>query len=191
MGRIYALRYLSSSNLRLNFIRVRSKPSFRRIVNIDSEVKMSMNVNRIMSNDKTNLIKVQIPYKGRGICATNWFKKGDFVLRYSGELISRKEGLKRDALLEEQGSADSFLYFFSFDSQRFCIDATVDDGTWGRLVNHSRLRPNCRVISLRVKKTPVLALVALRDIVPGEELLYDYGESRPEKTLESDWIKNS
>lgn len=191
MGRWrYTFRYQSSSNLRLNFIRLRTKPSSRRIF-IDSEAKKLINVNRIMNNVTTDLAKEQIPRKGYGICATSWFKKGDFCLRYSGELISRKEGLKRDDLLEETGSEDSFLYFFTFDSRRLCIDATVDDGTWGRLVNHSRIRPNCHMISLRVDKTPVLVLVAKRDIVPGEELLYDYGESRPEKILECDWIKNS
>lgn len=95
------VRYLSSSNLRLKFILVRSKPSFKRSV-IDSETRKSNNIDRIMNEVKTNLVEEQIPYKGRGICATDWFKKGDFVLRYSGELISRKEGLKRDALLEKK-----------------------------------------------------------------------------------------
>lgn len=93
--------------------------------------------------------------------------------------------------LKKKGSTDSFLYFFPCDSTRLCIDATVEDGTWGRLVNHSRIRPNCRMTTLKVGKSPVLVLVALRDIVPGEELLYDYGECRRHKIDDNDWIANS
>lgn len=190
MRRIYTIRYLSTSNFRLRLIRIRSKPCFKR-ESISSDERKLLNTDRVKNDVKTKLVKQLIPYKGRGICASDWFTKGEFVLRYSGELISRKEGLRREKLLEKKKSNACFLYFFSCDTRRLCIDATAEDGTWGRLVNHSRLRPNCRMVTLKIDGTPILALVASRDIVPGEEIVYDYGEDRANEIKESEWIENS
>lgn len=190
METVYALRYLSETKLRVKFIRVRHKPVFRRVV-VSAEQQRRANLNRIKRNEKTKLNKEIIPFKGRGICASDWFSKGDFILRYSGELISRAEGLRRDRTLEKKKSKDSFLYFFSYNTTRLCVDATKKDGTWGRLVNHSRLRPNCRMSALLFEGKPALVLVACRDIVPGEEIVYDYGEIRRKQLRECDWIENS
>ena len=64
------------------------------------------------------------------------------------------------------------------------MDATVDNGRKGRLLNHSRTTANVVSKLLEVDGEPYLCLVAARDISPGEELQYDYGE-RDKETLNS------
>ena len=54
------------------------------------------------------------------------------------------------------------------------IDASVDDGSLGRLVNDNS-NPNSRMKIISVSQVPHLCLFALRDIQPGEEIAYDYG----------------
>ncbi|KFG65929.1 putative histone lysine methyltransferase, protein SET, partial [Toxoplasma gondii RUB] len=49
------------------------------------------------------------------------------------------------------------------------VDAT-DSGNLARYINHS-CEPNCE--SVRMPHNAV-AIVALRDLLPGEELFYDY-----------------
>ncbi|MBN3310325.1 KMT5A methyltransferase, partial [Amia calva] len=55
-----------------------------------------------------------------------------------------------------------------------CIDASAEDETFGRLVNDDPM-PNTKMKKLVVKNRPHLCLFALRDILPGEEITYDYG----------------
>lgn len=54
------------------------------------------------------------------------------------------------------------------------VDASVDDGSLGRLVNDDS-KPNAKVKIISIGHIPHLCLFALRDIQPGEEITYDYG----------------
>ena len=56
------------------------------------------------------------------------------------------------------------------------IDATSESGRYGRLLNHSKITPNCVTKVVMLGDTPRLILVAKNDIVAGTELLYDYGD---------------
>lgn len=129
--------------------------------------------------------------KGWGIRAVRKFFHEDLDLRYCGNLLSRKEGLKVEASLKEAGRDDSFLFFFKLNSKHLCLDATLDDGSYGRLVNHSRLRPNCEAVGIMDGKTPALALCALRDILPGEEIVYDYGDIDESVIAQNPWLEES
>ena len=68
----------------------------------------------------------------------------------------------------------------------FSIDATEESGRYGRLVNHSRANKNLRV---KVEKGPRLFMYALRDIEPGTELLYDYGERSKATLAAHPWLQ--
>lgn len=60
----------------------------------------------------------------------------------------------------------------------FSIDATSEPKKGprlARLVNHENKKPNCFMRVIEVCNRPYLALFALRDIYPDEELGYDYG----------------
>ena len=65
----------------------------------------------------------------------------------------------------------------------FSIDATENNGRLGRLVNDGdgvNEPVNCvmRVLSGSFASSPRICLFALKDIEPGEELRYDYGNQR-------------
>jgi len=66
----------------------------------------------------------------------------------------------------------------------FSVDATAETGRLGRLLNHSRLNPNCKTRVIEVDGSPRLIIEAARTIEVGEELLYDYGD-RDKETLDA------
>ena len=114
-------------------------------------------------------------------------------------------------LREEEYSKDegigSYMYYFKHRDREYCVDATKETMFKGRLINHSFLRPNLKTrvgwhlenvymltVILQVIEFPTsfhLILIAKRDIDIGEELLYDYGERRPEIIAKNPWLINS
>ncbi|XP_058254847.1 uncharacterized protein LOC131359209 isoform X2 [Hemibagrus wyckioides] len=101
--------------------------------------------------------------KGYGVFATTRIEEGSFIVEYRGVL--------RDAA---QCVPDAYSYYFIYNNTRYCIDASVDDGSLGRLVNDD-INPNAKVKVISINRIPHLCLFALRDIQPGEEITYDYG----------------
>ena len=72
------------------------------------------------------------------------------------------------------------------------IDATKDDGRYGRMVNHSRKSPNAvPKVYTDDSGCPRLCLVAIKEISTGEELLYDYGERRNDVMKSNPWLYTS
>ncbi|XP_048854576.1 uncharacterized protein LOC125722457 isoform X2 [Brienomyrus brachyistius] len=67
------------------------------------------------------------------------------------------------------------MFDFKWSSRTWCIDASIEDGSFGRLVNDDHRNPNCRMKVIKVDGRPHLCLFALRDIKEGEEITYDYG----------------
>ena len=77
-------------------------------------------------------------------------------------------GEKRQKHYEDEGLID---YLFRVDDETI-IDATKV-GSLARFVNHS-CAPNCLTQIIVHAKRKKIALYAKRDILPGEELVYDY-----------------
>ncbi|KAF7689308.1 SET domain-containing protein 5-like, partial [Silurus meridionalis] len=111
---------------------------------------------------------------GRGVFAVTDFTKGSFVLEYRGELISCQESQRRQRLYHN--SLKAFMFDFIWHGNFWTIDAARDDGTLGRLVNDDHIKPNCKMKRILVEGKPHLCLFALRDIIPGEEITYNYGD---------------
>ncbi|XP_052426266.1 uncharacterized protein LOC127968823 isoform X16 [Carassius gibelio] len=125
--------------------------------------------------DKTDALEAKHinDYKGRGVFALIPFIKGDFVVEYRGEMISLIEAEQR-----REANQDTFFMFdFIWQNKKWSIDATHEDGTLGRLINDDHINPNCTMKRIIVEGKPCLCLFAARDIIPGEELTYDYGGS--------------
>lgn len=60
----------------------------------------------------------------------------------------------------------------------FRIDATSKSFGYGRLVNDSKLNPNCKIEKvISDTNIPHLCLFAINDIKPDQELLYFYGQN--------------
>lgn len=103
-------------------------------------------------------LKVKRSSAGLGLFADDPIKKGEFIIEYKGEKISRKEA-------DERGGR----YLFEINS-RFLIDGKGRDNI-ARYINHS-CRPNSE---MDIKKGKIL-LYSIRNIKSGDELSYDYGK---------------
>uniref|UniRef100_A0AAV2ML65 SET domain-containing protein n=1 Tax=Knipowitschia caucasica TaxID=637954 RepID=A0AAV2ML65_KNICA len=127
------------------------------------------------AQDKTVELDVQFinPYKGRGVFAKCQFGKGDFVVEYRGDLITWEESQRRRRTYHRASAV--FLYEFYWKEKIWCIDASREDGSLGRLVNDDHRHPNCKMKRVIIEGKPHLFLFALREIHPGQEIPYDYG----------------
>ncbi|XP_041859755.1 N-lysine methyltransferase KMT5A-A-like isoform X2 [Melanotaenia boesemani] len=165
------------------------RPLRRRRVNPQHDAEKHIK----LQADKAGIIEQFInPYKGRGVFATEIFYKGDFVLEYRGKLLQQEPCLhtKKDSDVEEV-----FLFDFQWKGNCWCLDASVEDKSLGRLANDDHKNPNCKMKTIEVGGIPHLCLFAIRDIVTGEEITYNYGDaawpwrkkkSHPEVHQESD-----
>ena len=109
--------------------------------------------------------------KGWGIKSKKSIPNGDFIMEYVGEVVSEKEFKLR------------MLTEYTEDNHHYCLHldgGTVIDGhrmgNECRFVNHS-CEPNCEMQKWNVNGHYRMALFALRNIKPGEELTYDYNFS--------------
>ncbi|XP_028274353.1 uncharacterized protein LOC114449059 isoform X3 [Parambassis ranga] len=118
---------------------------------------------------------------GRGVFAKGPISKGDFVVEYRGDMISDDESQRRRRLYHR--SCQGFMFDFNWREKIWCIDASREDGSFGRLVNDDYKHPNCKMKKIKVNEKPHLCLFALNDIKEGEEITYDYGgEDYPWRT---------
>lgn len=131
---------------------------------------------------------VPIPNKNRGVVPTRKFTKGDFVVEYAGELIEQNAAEERENKYAMDISKGCYMYYFKANGKHYCIDATVETGRIGRLVNHSRQQPNLQTKVVMVQNCPRLILVAKCDIEPGTEMLYDYGDRSKESLAAHPWL---
>jgi [histone H4]-lysine20 N-methyltransferase SETD8 len=116
--------------------------------------------------------------KGKGVEAVTRIAKGEYVISYGGEIITEKEAKKRMDCYEERG--DRHFYQFTTGYKKLVVDATEPKKEYGiaRYMNHSRYHPNLLPYKVKMRHPPYVEVrfIALRDITPGEELLYDYGD---------------
>ena len=125
--------------------------------------------------------------KGLGVVATESLRKGEIVCSYPGQLISGDLGMERFHTYNKL--LGSYLYFFDHGGKRKCIDATCSGGV-GRFINHSRKQQNLKPVCMTAGDgTPSIQFKLLRDVAPGQELLYDYGERDPSIHAIFPWLK--
>ena len=104
------------------------------------------------------------PLHGLGVFALRPIPKGTRVIEYLGERVSHQEADRR---YEDKSEDDNHTFLFIADDTTV-IDAGVD-GNEARFVNHA-CEPNCESV---IEDARVF-IDAIRPIVPGEELTYDY-----------------
>ena len=128
--------------------------------------------------------------KGYGIVATARIAKGSFVCEYVGELLSPEEADEREEAYEARGDVhSSYMYYFRSGERTHCIDATVDNGRYGRLINHSKSNANLTTRKIVINNVPRLFFIAKCDIPARKELLYPYGDNRPDILRQHQWLK--
>lgn len=103
-------------------------------------------------------VKVKRSSAGLGLFADEDIKKGEFVIEYTGVMLSREAADKKGG-----------KYLFEVSSRRV-IDGSGRDNL-ARYINHS-CKPNCEADVRRGR----IFIFAKRNIKKGEELAYDYGK---------------
>jgi hypothetical protein len=98
---------------------------------------------------------------GLGLFATKPIKKGAKIVRYFGPLLDSKK--KKDDAIENK-------YLFELNG-RWTIDGSVRENV-ARYINHA-CRPNAESDVMPRKRKVVIR--AVKNILPGEEINYDYG----------------
>ena len=109
--------------------------------------------------------------KGWGLIVVNGVKKGGLVQEYGGEVIDEQTKEARLNQWAKDHPNDPNFYIMSLEHGWY-IDAR-EKGNLARFINHS-CGPNCVLIPINVAGNIRVAVVALRDIAPGEFLCYDY-----------------
>lgn len=110
------------------------------------------------------------PIHGRGVFASRRIRKGSRLIEYLGERIDKEESNRRGLELFEQSQQTGGASVYIFDlneSWDLDGDKLYNDA---RLINHS-----CAPNSEMVNEDDRLFLYALREILPGEEISFDYG----------------
>jgi hypothetical protein len=102
---------------------------------------------------------------GKGVFALQPIAAGETIIEYVGERITWKEALRRHP---HDPAQPNHTFYFHIDDTHV-IDANVG-GNASRWINHS-CDTNCEAD----ERDGRIFIVARRDIVPGEELFYDYG----------------
>lgn len=112
-------------------------------------------------HDKTVWVAVRdSPIHGRGVFAARPIPAGARILEYTGEKITHRESLVRC-----QANNQCIFHL----NEHFAIDGSAE-GNMARFINHS-CSPNCEAELVDGH----LYITALRDLMAGEELCFNYG----------------
>lgn len=132
--------------------------------------------NKILNSSHEGLEIIQTPTMGRGVIVNRTFNAREYVATYTGRLITLTIARELETLRSEILSS----YMFYIEGHKLCIDATAEDGSLGRLINHSRRHPNIRpkikILGNPGNTIPYIYFEAIRDIQPYEELFFNYGD---------------
>ena len=116
-------------------------------------------------SDKRRIQTRRSGVHGKGVFARQDLAEGETLIEYVGEVIPWPEALRRHP---HDPAQPNHTFYFHIDDGRV-IDAKVG-GNSSRWINHS-CQPNCEADEQNGR----VFIKALRNIVAGEELFYDYG----------------
>ena len=102
---------------------------------------------------------------GKGMFAVAPLHEGETIMEYTGKIITWKEAQRRHP---HDPNDPNHTFYFHIDDKRV-IDGK-ENGNSAKWINHA-CGPNCEADEVDGR----VFVKALRDIVPGEELNYDYG----------------
>lgn len=107
---------------------------------------------------------------GRGLYASRDIRKGERILEYVGEKVTKAESEKRgnDLMADAKKTGGGAVYMFILNKTHD-IDGNVDYND-ARLMNHS-CDPNCEAEIIRGR----IWYMAIKNIAEGEELSLNYG----------------
>ncbi|XP_078033510.1 histone lysine N-methyltransferase trithorax [Augochlora pura] len=143
-----------------------SEAESRRVASTNLPMAMRFRILKETSKESVGVYHSHI--HGRGLFCLRDIEAGEMVIEYAGEVIRASLTDKREKYYDSKNIG---CYMFKIDDH-FVVDATMK-GNAARFINHS-CEPNCysRVVDILGKKH--ILIFALRRIIQGEELTYDY-----------------
>lgn len=127
--------------------------------------------------------KSQLEACGYGLFAAENIADGEFVIEYTGELISHDEGVRREHrrgdVFDEENKV-SYL-FTLLEQEGIWVDAAIY-GNLSRYINHASDTFNIMPRIMYVNHEFRIKFIATRDIKAGEELFFNYGDNFPNLT---------
>lgn len=127
--------------------------------------------------------------KGLSIFARRDIVKGEYICEYRGDVCTYKTYKERNAQYNLTGKGSCYILEFKHRDRRWAIDATRNDQSFGRLINHSRKFPNIKPHVEDKDGKPRVIFFAIRFIPKDDELLYDYGDNCKESLESFPWLK--
>ncbi|GAA5937095.1 hypothetical protein JCM1841_001881 [Sporobolomyces salmonicolor] len=137
----------------------------------DQCTNLPLNKREGVPEGKDGLRVIWTGNRGFGIKTMVPIRKGQFVIEYRGEIISRDESYRR-VLVDYKDRNDYHI----MDYDGFEVIDAGQRGNSSRFINHS-CGPNCHVVRWRLAAVEEyqMGIFAVRDIAVGEELSYNYG----------------
>ncbi len=108
---------------------------------------------------------------GSGLFAISKIKKGEKIIQYIGDKVTKKEGDRRaDIQLKkaEKNKKNGMVYVFELNT-KYDIDGGVVRN-YARFINHS-CDPNCEVVITNNE----ICISAIKNLKKDTELTYNYG----------------
>ena len=110
----------------------------------------------------------------RGVKTTEDIPQNMFVAEYEANVLTPEQALQMEERYQIEGE-NLYILEASYNGRRVIFDATYRSDSIGRLINHSKKDANIllrKPIDRREKLR--IGFIAKRNIVKGEELLFDY-----------------
>nr|XP_018905317.1 PREDICTED: histone-lysine N-methyltransferase SUV39H2 [Bemisia tabaci] len=125
---------------------------------------------------------------GWGLKARDRISKGTFITQYVGEIITNEEAEQRGMRYDADGRTYLFDLDFNGEENAYTIDATMY-GNESHFINHS-CEPNTAIYAAFINcldpNLPLLAIFAVRDIMAGEEITFDYSSQQNGKSISAE-----
>nr|XP_012630480.1 histone-lysine N-methyltransferase 2B isoform X3 [Microcebus murinus] len=132
------------------------------------ELPMAMRFRHLKKTSKEAVGVYRSAIHGRGLFCKRNIDAGEMVIEYSGIVIRSVLTDKREKFYDGKGIGCYMFRMDDFD----VVDATMH-GNAARFINHS-CEPNCFSRVIHVEGQKHIVIFALRRILRGEELTYDY-----------------
>ncbi|XP_008200708.2 histone-lysine N-methyltransferase trithorax [Tribolium castaneum] len=133
-----------------------------------NNLPMAMRFRQLKLTSKYSVGVYRSKIHRRGLFCLRDFEAGEMVIEYSGEVIRSVLTDKREKYYNSKGIG---CYMFRIDDN-LVVDATMT-GNAARFINHS-CDPNCYSKVVEILGHKHIIIFALRRIICGEELTYDY-----------------
>ncbi|CAD8070010.1 unnamed protein product [Paramecium sonneborni] len=161
---------------------VECDPLVCKCCSIDSYLICS-NIQILIKNVKPTLLGRSGVCNGLGVFARNYIMKEELITQYIGEVLIEDEGEIRDKF------DDTFSFYnYQLNEEKYSLESRFC-GNESRFINHnSKNLTNCYIQQIFSSGKFHLAIFALKDIEPEQEILLNYNEGDQINKDLNNWV---